>query len=111
MYNEVQQKARNANSLDSIATALDILILIVLGMFVPVVGGILALGWFVIMCIGAKAHHDHVKSLADAPSEVARVFDARTATDFETLGTERQNEAADISPKMRANMDTMTPTP
>ncbi len=91
MYNEVQQKARNANSLDSIATALDILILIVLGTFVPVVGGILALGWFVIMCIGAKAHHDHVKSLADAPSEAARVFDARTATDFETLGKDGQD--------------------
>jgi len=86
-YNEAQQKERMANGLSSIAFGIDVLILIALAKFVPIVGGILALGWFVLICVGAKAHYDHVKSLADAPSEAARVFDSSRDTDFETLGT------------------------
>lgn len=121
-YNEAQQKERMANGLSSIAFGIDVLILIALAKFVPIVGGILALGWFVLICVGAKAHYDHVKSLADAPSEAARVFDSSRDTDFETLGKDEDatlnvdgdgmgREIANDRSGMRANMDTMTPTP
>lgn len=93
-YNEAQQKERMANGLSSIAFGIDVLILIALAKFVPIVGGILALGWFVLICVGAKAHYDHVKSLADAPSEAARVFDSSRDTDFETLGKDGQESKA-----------------
>ncbi len=68
-YNKAQQTERIANGLGSIAFGIDILILIALAKFVPIVGGILALGWFVLICVGAKAHYDHVKTLADPPTE------------------------------------------
>ena len=79
-YNEAQQKERIANSLGTLATGIDVLILIVLGKFVS---PLIALVWFVIMCVAAKAHYDHLKTLADAPSEAVRVFDARKPEDIQ----------------------------
>ena len=103
-YNKAQQTERIANGLGTIALGMDVLILIALAKFVPIVGPILALGWFVLICISAKAHYNHVKTLADPPTEKEL---------FTASGEVRRNDddlmAADLTSEgMRANMDTMT---
>ena len=103
-YNEAQQTERIANGLGTIAFGIDILILIVLANFVPIAGPFLALGWFVLICVGAKAHYNHVKTLADPPTE-AELFTASG----EVRRADDDLMAADLTSEgMRANRDTMT---
>ncbi len=93
MYNEAQQNERIAHGLGSIAYVLDILLLIVLAKFVPIVGPFLALGWFILMCVGTKVHYNHVKTLASPPT----LNDLFTASGEVRRNDDNDLMAADLS--------------